>query len=155
MFKRLASLTLIAVTLLLSGCARHISSTTEEFSAAKKMVVTMRDGETLTGRFEIGEQVRYVTFGKVYRGTIEDKGPPNIILKDVYLEAIYDRQDVQRTRLEGSDLKVTDESDRLFIPRHKVLSVEEITMDRQKTTRGFFFWTFTSIILGSIISTRF
>jgi len=138
----------------IAGCAKLIPSSTEQFSAAKKMKVTFRDGETLTGRFAEGELVTFQTFGKVYRAVIEDVGPPDILLKDAYVQEEYDAYSVQRDRLSGSDLYLRDGTTQIRIPRYKIVSVEEITFDKWKTAKNTIFWGFTGFVLATILSAR-
>lgn len=145
---------ILAVSLALSGCAKLIPSSTDNFSAASRMVVTFRDGETLTGRFAEGEAVTYVTFGRVYRARIEDVGPPEIVLGNAYVQEEYDQYDVQRARYEDSILKKRDGTTRIVIPRYKIVSVEEIAFDRVKTARNTVFWGFTAFVLAQILSSR-
>jgi len=152
--KRLAVLGTALVALVVSGCAKRIPSTTDEFSAAKTMVVTFRDGETLTGRFAEGEKVTYVTFGRVYRATIEEMGPPDIILTDAYVQEEYDKYEVQRQRMETATFEVTDGNSRIVVPRYKIVDVEEVTFDKLKTARGTVFWGFTTLVLVGILKSR-
>jgi hypothetical protein len=144
----------LGLCLFFNGCTKLVTTTTDNFSAASKMKVTFRDGETLTGRFAEGEQVTFVTFGKVYRAVIEDIGPPDIILTDAYVQEEYDAYAVQRERLEGSELHLRDGATRIRIPRYKIVSVEEITFDKWKTAKGTVFWGFTVLVLSTILNAR-
>ncbi|NNF08062.1 MAG: hypothetical protein HKN21_14965 [Candidatus Eisenbacteria bacterium] len=144
----------VSLSMGLTGCAKLISSNEDDFSAAKKMVVTFRDGEQLKGRFAEGEDVTFVTFGRVYRATIEDMGPPNIVLTNAYVQEEYDKFEMQRERMEDSVLKKRDETTQIVIPRYKIRSVEEVTFDQVKTAKLAVFWGFTTFILSSILGAR-
>lgn len=144
----------LGTVLVVNGCAKLVPSTQDNFSAASKMVVTFRDGETLTGRIAEGEDVTYVTFGRVYRATIEEMNPNDILLADAYVQEEYDRFAIQRDRMERSNLHLRDGTTRIRIPRYKIVSVEEIGFDRMKTARGTVFWGFTSFVLSQILGAR-
>ena len=148
-------LSLALLVLAVPGCTKRIPSNTDEFSAAKKMVVTFRDGETLTGKFAEGENITYVTFGRVYKAVIEELGPPDIVLTDAYVEHEYDAYEVQRERMEVSELKITDGTTRIVIPRYKIVSVEEVNFDTMGTARAVIFWGFTFLVTWGILNSRF
>jgi len=144
----------ILASSVITGCAKLVPSSVDDFSAATEMVITLRDGETITGRFEEGEKVKYVTFGRVYRATIEEIGPADIILGDAYVQEEYDAYRVQRTRMEGAELYRRDGKTRIRIPRYKIVDVQEVTFDKMKSARATIFWGFTTFVLTRILSAR-
>lgn len=152
--KRMAALVLAASMLVVGGCSKRVPSTEANFSAAANMVVTFRDGEQLIGRMADGEQVTYVTFGRVYRATIQDVGPPDFVLTDAYVQGEYDRFGVQRDRLENAELYIRDQTTEIRIPRYKIVSVEQVQFDKVVSARNAVFWGFTTFILSQILSAR-
>lgn len=143
-----------ALALACVGCAKQTPSTVEDFSAASKHVVTLRDGETLTGRIAEGEDVTFVTFGRVYRARVEDVGANDIILSGAYVQEEYDRFEVQRDRMEDTELYLRDGTTRIRIPTYKIVDVQEINFDIRRTARSSLFWGFTTFVLSQILSAR-
>jgi hypothetical protein len=127
-----------------------------DFGAEKTVLVTLRDGETIKGHIDIGEQVTFTTFGRVYRAEVESIGDNgDIVLADAYLQEEYERYGLQRQRMEGSSLHIRDDTQRISIPAYKIVKVEEVSMDRMKSARAAGFWGFTLFVVARIMNTRF
>lgn len=152
--KRLAVPALAVIALAIGGCSKLVPSTEDNFSAASNMVVTFRDGEQIHGSLAVGEEVTYVTFGRVYRATVTDVGPPDIVLSNAYVQEEYDQYEIQRDRLEDSTLRLRDGRTEITIPRYKIVSVEEVTFDRVRSAQGTLFWGFTTFVLSQILGAR-
>ena len=155
-------LTMVLITIALTGCSKHIPATTDDFSTAKNLVVTLRDGEQVKGKIEDGENVLYVTRGRIYRATVDRVIPgQSVVLRDAYLEEKYDDYETQRRRYETSELRIEDEEateivdGRITIPYRHIVSVEETTLDKFKSARRFVFWGFTALVGGFILSAAF
>lgn len=146
----------LAGSLALGACTQLSPASVDDFGAEKKVVVTLRDGETLRGRIRPGESVKFTTFGRVYRAEVEsvdDNG--NIVLSGAYLQEQYEAYDIQRSRMEGSELRIQDDgSSRISIPAYKITKVEEISMDRAKSARAAVFWGFTVFVVSQVMSSR-
>jgi len=145
----------ILLPILLTGCARLLPATLSDLGSAEKVVViTFRDGETLRGRIIENQTVVFQTFGKIYRGEVEEVGDQQIVLKNAYVASEYDRFRVQRERMEKGQLKITDESTRIVLPTYRIVKVERQTIDKPKTARYIGFWAFTTSVLAAILSDR-
>jgi small nuclear ribonucleoprotein (snRNP)-like protein len=147
-----------ALVLVLSagGCAKLTPASTADFGAEKSVLVTLRDGETIKGHIDVGENVIFTTFGRVYRAEVEsvsDNG--DIVLANAYIQEEYDKFWLQRERMEDATLRVTDDTQRISIPAYKVVKVEEVSMDRMKSARAAGFWGFTVFVVARIMNTRF
>ena len=145
----------LALALSVPGCTKTIPSNVSEFGADKTMLVRLRDGETLKGKIQEGESVTFTTFGKIYRArvaTLDENG--NITLDQPFVQEEYNRVAVQRERLEGGALRIEDGTDRISIPAYRILSVEEVGLDRMRTARAAGFWAFTIAVAIGVMSAR-
>jgi small nuclear ribonucleoprotein (snRNP)-like protein len=138
-----------------TGCTKLVPASVDDFGANKTVVVTLRDGETIKGHITKGEKVTFTTFGRVYRARVEDlDNAGNIVLGGVYLQEQFEQFALQRDRMEGSQLRVTDGTERISIPAYKIVKVEEVTTDRMKSARAAGFWGFTGFVVGKIMGAR-
>lgn len=138
-----------------SGCTKLVPASVDDFSADKTVVVTLRDGETIKGHIRKGEQVVFTTFGRVYRAQVDDMDEAgNIVLAGAYVQEEYERFSVQRDRMEGAQLRITDATDRISIPAYKIVKVEEVTIDKMKSARASAFWGFTFFVVAKIMGAR-
>jgi hypothetical protein len=145
----------LLVPLLLTGCAKLLPASLNDLGSAEKVVViTFRDGETLRGRIIENQTVTFQTFGKIYRGEVEEVGDQQIVLKNAYVASEYDRFRVQRERMESGQLKITDEATRIVLPTYRIVKVERQTIDKPKTARYMGFWVFTGSVLAAILGER-
>jgi hypothetical protein len=153
---RLAALVLAASTALAAaGCTRLSPAKIADFGAEKTVLVTLRDGETVKGHIDEGENVTFTTFGRVYRAKVESVGDNgDIVLTRPYVQEEYERFGLQRERMEGSVLHVRDQTERIAIPAYKIVKVEEITIDRMKSARAAGFWGFAIFVTARILSAR-
>jgi hypothetical protein len=126
-----------------------------DFGALKSLEVTLRDGETISGRIQEGENVTFTTFGRVYRATVEGVDGGNIVLTDIYVQEEYERYRVQRERMESSMLRLRDGTERITIPAYKIVKVEEVSLDRTKSGLAAAFWLFTGFVAAEIMGARF
>jgi small nuclear ribonucleoprotein (snRNP)-like protein len=147
---------LIAATVLpLTSCTQLSPASVNDFGALKSLQVTLRDGETIRGRIQEGENVTFTTFGRVYRATVESVDGGNIVLTDVYVQEEYERFRIQRERMESSTLHLKDGTERITIPAYKIVQVEEVSLDRTKSGLAAAFWLFTGFVAAEIMGARF
>ena len=152
---RMGLLLALVLCCVLGGCSRLTPSSVGDFGAEKTVLVTLRDGETIKGHIDVGENVIFTTFGRVYRAEVEEIGDNgDMVLTNAYLQEEYEKYDLQRLRMEGSVLQVRDQTNRISIPAYKIVSVEEISMDRMKSARAAGFWGFTFFVVTRILSAR-
>ncbi len=138
-----------------SGCTKLVPASVDDFGANKTVVVTLRDGETIRGHIRRGEAVTFTTFGRVYRARVEDMdNAGNIVLAGAYVQEEYERFSLQRDRMEGAQLRITDGTDRISIPAYKIVKVEEVTIDKMKSARASAFWSFTFFVVAKIMGAR-
>jgi hypothetical protein len=126
-----------------------------DFGAEKTVVVTLRDGETVKGHLDIGEEVTFTTIGRVYRAQVEslsDNG--DMVLKNPYLQEEYGGFSLQRQRMTDSKLEIPGGVDRIEIPAYKIVKVEESSFDRMKSARAAGFWGFTLFVAASVLNAR-
>jgi small nuclear ribonucleoprotein (snRNP)-like protein len=146
----------LILALTAGGCSKLAPATTADFGAEKAVLVTLRDGETIKGHIDVGENVTFTTFGRVYRAEVEsvsDNG--DIVLSNAYIQEEYERYWLQRQRMENATLRVQDETQRISIPAYKIVKVEEVSMDRMKSARAAGFWGFTMFVVARIMNARF
>ena len=97
----------------------------------------------------------FTTFGRVYRAKVEDmENAGNIVLSGAYVQEEYERFSLQRERMEGAQLRITDGTDRISIPAYKIVKVEEVTIDKMKSARASAFWSFTFFVVAKIMGAR-
>lgn len=156
MILRTAGLAVALATMLaVGGCSKLSPASISDFGAAKNVLITLRDGETIKGHIDVGQTVTFTTFGRVYRARIESIGDNgDIVLSRPYVQEEYERYQIQRERMVNSTLHVRDETKTIAIPAYKIVSVQEISMDRMKSARAAGFWGFTLFVLSRILSTR-
>lgn len=156
MILRTAGLAVALATMLaVGGCSKLSPASISDFGAAKNVLVTLRDGETIKGHIDVGQTVTFTTFGRVYRARIESIGDNgDIVLSRPYVQEEYERYQIQRERMVNSTLHVRDQTKTIAIPAYKIVSVQEISMDRMKSARAAGFWGFTLFVLSRILSTR-
>lgn len=149
----------VVLALLLTGavsaCTKLVPAAVGDFGANKTVVVTLRDGETIRGHIRAGDPVTFTTFGRVYRARVEamdDAG--NIVLGGAYVQEEYEHFSLQRDRMEGARLRITDGTDRISIPAYKIVKVEEVTIDKMKSARASAFWSFTFFVVTTIMRAR-
>ncbi len=141
--------------LFFTSCAKLLPASLKDLGSAEKVVViTFRDGETLRGRIIKDQTVVFQTFGKIYRGEIDEVGENQIVLKNAYVASEYDRFRVQRQRMESGQLKITDQSTRIVLPTYRIVKVERQMIDKPKTVRYMGFWAFTGTVLAAILTDR-
>ena len=147
---------LLAMTFVLAvgGCTKLNPASIDDFGAAKTVVVTLRDGETIKGRISVGEPVTFTTFGRVYRAEVEEINAGNITLTNAYVQEEYERYGIQRDRMQGGELHLRDGTERISIPAYKIVKVEEVGIDRMKSARAAGFWGFTFFVVAKIMSAR-
>lgn len=146
----------LILALAVGGCTKLAPASTSDFGAEKTVLVTLRDGETLKGHIDVGENVIFTTFGRVYRAEVEsvsDNG--DIVLANAYIQEEYEKYWLQRERMEDATLRVRDDTQRISIPAYKIVKVEEVSMDRMKSARAAGFWGFTVFVVARIMNTRF
>ena len=137
------------------GCSQLSPASVADFGAEKTVVVTLRDGETIKGHIDIGEQVTFTSIGRVYRAEVEslsDNG--DLVLKNPYLQEEYGSFALQRERMKESVLEVPGGVERIEVPAYKILKVEEISLDRMRSARAAGFWGFTLFVAASVLSAR-
>lgn len=152
------AVTWMAVVFLLplAGCTKLSPSQVSDFGALKNLQVTLRDGETLRGKIQEGQDVNFTTFGRVYRARVETVDQAgNITLTHLYVQEEYEKYEVQRDRMTDSQLRITDDTQRVSIPAYKIVKVEEITMDRTQSALAAAFWLWTGVIIADIMGARF
>lgn len=157
MFIRQSVSVLLAAALLLgaTSCSKLTPASVGDFGAEKTVLVTLRDGETIKGHIDIGELVTFTTFGRVYRAEVESIGDNgDIVLTNAYLQEEYEEYWLQRERMEGGTLHIRDNTERISIPAYKIVSVQEVSMDRMKSARAAGFWGFTIFVVSQILNTR-
>jgi hypothetical protein len=156
MSSRHAALVLAACTALAAvSCTQLTPASVADFGAEKNVLVTLRDGETIKGHIDEGEEVTFVTFGRVYRAKVESVGDDGgITLSRPYLQEEYDRFGIQRQRMEGSVLHIRDETERISIPAYKIVKVEEVSFDRMRSARAAGFWGFAAFVTARILGAR-
>lgn len=156
MILRTAGLAVALATMLaVGGCSKLSPASIADFGAAKNVLITLRDGETIKGHIDVGQTVTFTTFGRVYRARIESIGDNgDIVLSRPYVQEEYERYQIQRERMVNSTLHVRDQTKTIAIPAYKIVSVQEISMDRMKSARAAGFWGFTLFVLSRILSTR-
>jgi small nuclear ribonucleoprotein (snRNP)-like protein len=138
-----------------SACTRLIPASVADFGADKTVVVTLRDGETIKGHIRKGDPVTFTTFGRVYRAKVEDMDDAgNIVLSGAYVQEEYEQYSLQRERMEGAQLHITDNTKRISIPAYKIVKVEEVTIDKMKSARASAFWSFTFFVVAKILGAR-
>ena len=138
-----------------SGCTKLVPASVDDFGANKTVVVTLRDGETIKGHIRRGESVTFTTVGRVYRARVEDMdNAGNIVLAGAYVQEEYERFSLQRDRMEGAQLRITDGTDRISIPAYNIVKVEEVTIDKMKSARASGFWSFTFFVVAKIMGAR-
>lgn len=155
-FRRIvAPLAVLSVLLSSSGCTQLSPGTVDDFGAEKRVLVTLRDGETIKGHIDDGSSVTFTTFGRVYRAQVtkvSDNG--DITLGHVYVQEEYERYQLQRERMETARLRVQDDTEQIYIPAYKIAEVQEISVDRMKTARVAVFWSYTVLVGAFILSAR-
>jgi hypothetical protein len=145
----------LALLFLLAGCAKQLPATLDDLGSAEKVVlITFRDGETLKGRIVENQSVVFHTFGKIYRGEVEEVGDQQIVIKNAYVSSEYDKFRVQRERMEVGKLHITDQSTRIVLPTYRIVKVERLTVDKPKTARFMLFWAFSASVLAAILNER-
>jgi hypothetical protein len=132
-----------------------LPATLDDLGSAEKVVlITFRDGETLKGRIVENQTVVFHTFGKVYRGEVEEVGDQQIVIKNAFVSSEYDKFRVQRERMEEGKLRITDQSTRIVLPTYRIVKVERVTVDKPKTVRFMFFWAFSTSVVAAILNER-
>lgn len=155
-FRRIVA-ALAALSSLLSavGCTKLTPANVNDFGAEKRVLVTLRDGETIKGHIDVGSSVTFTTFGRVYRAEVADVSDNgDITLGKVYVQEEYERYQLQRERMESAVLRVQDNTDQIYIPAYKIAEVQEISVDRMKTARAAVFWGYTVLVGTFILSAR-
>ena len=139
------------------GCTKLSPAQISDFGALKNLQVTLRDGETLRGKIQEGQDVTFTTFGRVYRARVESVDPQagDIVLHQLFVQEEYEKFEVQRTRMEDSELRITDDTTRITIPAYKIVKVEEVSMDRRESALAAGFWLWTGVIIADIMGSRF
>jgi len=126
-----------------------------DFGAEKTVVVTLRDGETIKGHLDVGEEVTVTSIGRVYRAEVEslsDNG--DMVLKNPYLQEEYGGFSLQRERMKRSQLEISGGIERIEVSAYKIVKVEETSFDRMKSARAAGFWGFTIFVAASVLSAR-
>jgi hypothetical protein len=145
----------LALIVSMAGCAKLLPATLDDLGSAEKVVlITFRDGETLQGRVVENQTVTFRTFGKIYRGEVEEVGDQQIVIKNAYVSSEYDKFKVQRERMEEGQLHIVDQSTRIVLPTYRIVKVERLTVDKPKTARYMVFWAFTTSVLAAILNER-
>ncbi len=137
------------------GCTKLVPGSMTDFGADKTVVVTLRDGETIKGHIAKGEQVTFTTFGRVYRAGSSDGGQ----VRESCSPIPTSRRSTSAIASSASGcraptLHVRDNTERISIPAYKIVKVEEVTIDKMKSTRAGGFWAFTVFVLAKILSAR-
>ena len=145
----------VALVLVLTGCAKQLPATLSDLGSADKVVlITFRDGETLKGRIVENQSVVFHTFGKIYRGEVEEVGDQQIVIKNAFVSSEYDKYQVQRERMEEGKLRITDQSTRIVLPTYRIVKVERLAVDKPKTARFMAFWVFSASVFAAILGER-
>lgn len=146
-------LTLVWV-LAAGGCTKLTPGSIDDFGAAKTVLVTLRDGETIKGRISVGAPVVFTTLGRTYHARVEDITAGSITLTRPYLQEQFERYHVQRERMQGGELHIEDGTGRILIPAYKIVKVEQVRFDRMKSARAAGFWGFTFFVVSKIMGAR-
>lgn len=153
-WRKAVAVAALGLVLAAGGCTKLIPGSMTDFGADKTVVVTLRDGETIKGHIAKGEQVTFTTFGRVYRAEVAEADEAGIVLSNPYVQEEYERYRIQRERMQGSELHIRDNTERISIPAYKIVKVEEVTIDKMKSTRAGGFWAFTVFVVAKILSAR-
>jgi len=144
----------MALAVAVGGCTKLTRGSIDDFGAAKTVLVTLRDGETIKGRISVGESVVYTALGRVYRARVEDITAGSITLTHPYVQEEYERYHIQRERMQGGKLHLEDGTTRIYIPAYKIVKVERVGFDRMKSARVAGFWGFTFFVVSKIMGAR-
>ncbi len=146
----------VVAALSMTGCTKLSPASTGDFGALKNLQVTLRDGETIRGRIQEGENVEFTTFGRVYRAHVESvDGNGNIVLIRPFIQEEYEKFEIQRSRMASAELRITDDTHKISIPAYKIVKVEEVSMDRTKSGLAAAFWLWTGLVIADIMGSRF
>jgi hypothetical protein len=136
------------------GCSKRVPVENGAFEAQQKVVLTFKEGRSLSGRIAPGNRVEYREKDAVYWGRVASVDEESIQIEAlVLLERSHDFSAVSK-RLADSRKRITDPVPPVTISRKDMEKVELVRTDAGKSFRKIAFWTYSGALLVLLLGER-
>lgn len=147
-------LAMVGFLIVAGGCAKRIASTSLTFESHERVVLTLKSGEEIQGKFAPGKRVEIHGPSGVQSAIVQEVSEESIVLAD--LNVIRDAKGVRMQAKRIGDMRyvVTDAPAERTIPRDDILLVEQVRLDAMETTRISTFLTQVAIVVALLMGER-
>ena len=147
-------LAMVGFLMVAGGCSKRVASPDLTFESHERVVLTLKSGEEIQGKFSPGKKVEIRGPSGVQSAVVQEVSEEAIVLAD--LNTIRDAKGVrlQTNRLGDMRYVVTEAPAGRTIPRGEILLVEQLRLDTMETTRVSGFLTHVAIVVALLMGER-
>ncbi|MBP6875022.1 MAG: hypothetical protein KBD56_03030 [Candidatus Eisenbacteria bacterium] len=146
----------LALTILLAagGCTKRVPVESGKFDAMGKYQVTFADGSSVRGKMNLNEAVEVTAGGNIYRGTIADLSPDEILVENCRLIRKVDSEESEQTRMYEAVRNLEQEPAQFVFKLSDVKQVDRVKVDPLQTATRSAFWALTGIVSAILLSEK-
>ena len=145
---------LIALALIMGGCAKRVPLPNGNFEAPQHVVLTLKDGSTISGHIDPGARVEYRNGASIYRARVTDVTRDSLSLGEIVLVDRTDSYATVSTRLASARVVTEPPIPAVNVARTDISKVDLVKFDGGKTLRRTLFWAYTGALFVLLLGSR-
>ncbi len=130
-----------------ASCAKRVPLPDKNFEAQQKVVLTMKDGRTVSGRIAPGQRVEYRAGDSVYESQVETVTPDSIRLGSLVLIDQSGSYAPVTARMAKARLDISGPIPAVTLSRSDVDKVELLRFDTKRAIKSAGFWAYGGALL--------
>jgi hypothetical protein len=147
-------LAVVGFLFLAGGCAKRVTVPDLTFESHERVVLTMKNGEEIQGKFAPGKQVELRERSQTWSAIVKEVSEEEIVLADLNLIRTTEDVSLQASRMADARYRAGELVKERTFPRSDILMVEHLRLDVGKTARVTTFWTYGAIVLALLAGDR-
>jgi hypothetical protein len=144
----------LVLVLLSQGCTKNVPLEDGKFEAQQRVVLTLKDGRTITGHIGPGQHVEYRESNSIYRARVATVGNESIQLDDIILLDQTDSYALVSRRLADARTLVTAAMPPVTVSRADIAKVDEVRFDGGNSIRKSSFWVYGGALVVLLLGER-
>jgi hypothetical protein len=136
------------------GCTKNVLLEGGKFEAQQKVLLTLKDGRTISGHIGPGQHVEYRDKGSVYRARIATVGNESIQVDDLVLLDQSGSFALVSQRLADAKTRITAPPAPVTFARTDIERVDEIRFDGARSLRRSSFWVYGGALFVMLLGER-
>lgn len=136
------------------GCAKRIPSPSGAFEATQRVVLTLSENRSISGRIGQGNRVEYAAAGTRYRARVRSLSEESIVLENLILTRRDGSSAEAAQRLRDSRIAITEPEESVTLLRKDIEQVAVLRPDTGRSLRGVGFWGMTAAFIVVLLGER-